>query len=246
MYGFLLVLARVSGAIVFVPLPGFRDTPEVAKVALALSLTFCLFPMWPTPDAPALAGLQFVAWMLAEASLGLTIGLAIAFLLEGFQIGTQIIGLEAGYSYASTIDPSSQADSTVLQMMSQWLIGLLFFAMGMDRQIIGAFATSLNHVPPGTFLITHVTLTAISKAGMLMFTTGLRIALPVVALMLSFDIALALLGKIQAQLQVMTLAFPVKMLVALAMLAAMTVLMPPVLASASAKTWQFINEALGG
>ena len=52
-----------------------------------------------------------------------------------------------------------------------------------------------------------------------MFTTGIRLALPAVALLVLVDIALALLGRLHAQLQLLTLSFPVKMLAALAMLA---------------------------
>ncbi len=36
LFGFLLVLARVGGALVFVPLPGIKGAPEPARAALAL------------------------------------------------------------------------------------------------------------------------------------------------------------------------------------------------------------------
>ena len=57
-----------------------------------------------------------------------------------------------------------------------------------------------------------------------MFTTALRLALPVIAFLALIDIALALLGRINSQLQLLTLAFPVKMLVTLTMLAWLLVL----------------------
>ena len=48
-----------------------------------------------------------------------------------------------------------------------------------------------------------------------MFSVGLRLALPVVALLVMVDVALALLGRLNPQLQLLSLAFPVKMLTAL-------------------------------
>ena len=68
--------------------------------------------------------------MLAEAGIGIAVGLAVAFLTEGFQMGAQIISLQAGYSFATTIDPTSGADSGVLLTIAQLTAGLLFFATG--------------------------------------------------------------------------------------------------------------------
>ena len=47
LYGFLLVLTRVGGALVFVPLPGIKGAPEPMKVALTLGFTLALSARWP-------------------------------------------------------------------------------------------------------------------------------------------------------------------------------------------------------
>ena len=46
LYAFLLVLARVSGAFVYIPLPGIKAGPEAVRAAFAVSLTLVLFPSW--------------------------------------------------------------------------------------------------------------------------------------------------------------------------------------------------------
>ena len=51
--GFLLVLTRISGVFVFVPLPGVSSSPVTAKIVLSIAMAACLFPM-----APAAAGLD--------------------------------------------------------------------------------------------------------------------------------------------------------------------------------------------
>ena len=53
----------------------------------------------------------------------LAVGLVAAFLTEGFQLGAQVISLQAGYSFATTIDPTSGADSTVLLTIAQLAAG---------------------------------------------------------------------------------------------------------------------------
>jgi flagellar biosynthesis protein FliR len=240
-YAFLLVLARVSGFVVFVPIPGTSSGPEPARIVLGLSLTIALYPLWPAVTGNPGIG-QFTAWMMAEAVLGLTVGLVVGFLSEAFVLCGQMVGLQAGYSFASTVDPTTQADSTMLSILAQLIAGLLFFSMGLHREVLRIFAHSLETVPPGSYSISPAAGEAILRMSGAMFSTGLRLALPVVALLVMVDISLALLGRINSQLQLISLAFPAKMLAALALLAIMMATFPHVYRDAAER----IFEALPG
>jgi flagellar biosynthetic protein FliR len=226
-FGFLLVLARMSGCFIFLPVPGLKSGPQVARVVLAVGATLALFPMWPAPD-PRTGGVQLVAWMLAEAALGITIGLAVAFLTEILVLAAQIAGLQAGYAYASIVDPNTQADSGVLLVFAQLIAGMLFFVMGLDREVLRILARSLVTQPPGTFTLTRPVAEQILNLGTDMFRTGLKLAMPLIALLMLIDISLALLGRLNAQLQLLTLAFPIKMLAALLVLAWIATLFPSI------------------
>src|SRR5271166_1575748 len=174
LYGFLLVLARVGGVIAFVPIPGISAGPGASRIVLALALTIALFPVWPAPAVEGPVVGTLLVWMAAEAAFGLTIGVAIAFLLEGVQMAAQMIGLQAGYSFASTIDPTTQADTTSLQLVAQLLAGSLFFAFGFDRQVIRILANSLQSIPGGTYSLTSSIVEAITRLGSAIFVTGLQ------------------------------------------------------------------------
>jgi flagellar biosynthetic protein FliR len=240
--GFLLVLARVSGVIVFVPIPGLATGADVSRIMLALTLTVALFPVWPVRRMEHFTIGPMLGWMASEAAFGLTIGVAVAFLLEGIQMAAQVIGLQAGYSYASMIDPNTQADTTTLQLMAQLMAGSLFFALGFDRQVIQVLARSFESVPGGTYALTTGSVEAVVRLGAGIFATGLQLALPVLALLLLLDIAFAVLGRLQTQLQLLSLSFAVKMLAALAFLAAILSLFPSVFARFGAS----IFSTLGG
>lgn len=220
LYGFLLVLARVSGLVALVPLPGWRNGPAAVRVVLAVALTLALLPAWPVVAVSSPPLFLVAGWALAEAGFGLALGLAVSFLMEGFQLAAQIFGLQAGYSYASMIDPNSEADSGILQVFTFLAAGLLLFTTGFDREVLRVLAASLETVPAGTFVLTLSSAEGVLRLGSAVFVTGMRLAMPVVALLLLIDVALALLGRLQTQLQLLSLAFPVKMLAALAMLAA--------------------------
>jgi flagellar biosynthesis protein FliR len=241
--GFLLVLARTAGLVAFLPVPGFRAAPDAVRVVLALALTVSLYPVWPSAARFGASlnpgtlniGTQ-TAWMFCEAGFGLAAGLAVAFLTEGFQVAAQVLGLQAGYGYAQTIDPSSQADSSVLEVFLSLTTGLLFFTLGLDHSLIRLLAASFEAFPPGSWSLGPGGVDSILKLGGTMLATALRLAFPVIALLLLIDIALALLGRMQQQLQLLSLAFPVKMLAALGMLIAVTPLVPKLFSSAAERT----------
>jgi len=226
--GFLLTLARVAGIFVFVPIPGMGTRSTQARVVLSLCIAMVMFPSWPRPEADLSGGL-LAGWLIAEAALGIGIGLCVAFILEGFYVAAQVMGLQAGYAYASSIDPNSQADSSVLVIFVEMAAGLLFFALGLDREVLRIFARSMEVAPAGSFMLARSAGAQLLMAGGMIFSTGMRLAMPVVAILLLIDISLALLGRVNAQLQLLTIAFPVKMMMALLIIGWLLLLMPVIL-----------------
>lgn len=243
-YGFLLVLARVSGVMAFVPIPGLSAGPAASRIVLSVALTIALFPVWPAPDFAGPMAARMLGWMAAEAAFGLTVGLAVAFLLEGVQMAAQMIGLQAGYSFASTVDPSTQADTTSLQITAQLMAGSLFFAFGFDRQLIRILAKSLASAPAGTYTLNNNIVESIARLGGGIFTTGLQLAMPVLALLLLMDIAFAVLGRLHSQLQLLSLSFSIKMLVGVAFLSAILAFFPAIFAKTGAAAFHTLLRAL--
>lgn len=245
LYAFLLVMARLSGALVFVPMPTMKGGPEPVKAGLALAFTLALFGRWPAIDPANVGTGTLLAWVVSEAALGLAIGVSVAIVLEAFNLAAQILGLQASYAYASTIDPNSEADSGVLMVFAQLTAGTLFFVLGLDREILRLFANSLERIPTGSFVPGPSVAEAVIRLGAILFSTGVRLALPIVALLVMVDIALALLGRINQQLQLISLATPAKMLLSLMMLGWLTVLFPRILMDLSGQVWTAVRRMLG-
>jgi flagellar biosynthetic protein FliR len=245
LYAFLLVLTRVGGALIFVPLPGFRGAPETTRAALALGFTVSLFGRWPVVDAANVGVATLVGWVLSEAAIGLAVGISVSITLESLMLAAQVLGLQAGYAYASTIDPNSEADSGILLVFAQLMAGMLFFAMGLDREVIRLFSQSLEQIPAGVYLFSRASAEPVIRLGAILFSVGVRLALPVVALLVMVDVALALLGRLNAQLQLLSLAFPAKMLTALVLLSWVSAIFPRVVREISGHAMAAAHRLLG-
>jgi flagellar biosynthesis protein FliR len=246
LYAFLLALARVSGLVVFVPIPGFSAGPDSTRAGLALALTLALFPAWPVfavkNPAPLEVG-RLAAHIALETLFGVTVGLLVAFLLEGVQLAAQTLGLQAGYSYASTVDPTTEADTTTLQLMAQLLGGMLFLALGFDRQVLEALARSIQS-PAARAWQDGPAIQAVLALGAGIFTTGIQLAMPVLALLILIDIAFGVLGRLHAQLQLLSLSFSIKMLLALAFLASVLTVYPDIFGRSGALTFAVLDRVL--
>ena len=245
LYGFLLVLARISGVFVFLPLPGLEAGPGVAKITLSMILTFGMYSQWPVLNPLPTSMMQLAGLMIAEAAIGLAIGLAVAFIIEAITFAAEAISTQAGFEYASMIDPNTQADSTVLLVLAQLTAGLVFFAMGFDRLLLTILSRSLATHPPGAFVASRAGVEALVMLGSNIFTTGLHLALPVMTLLFLIDLSIGLLGHLNSQLQLIALAFPVKMFAALVALSLLVLLIPKIYQQLGEASFTTLGRLLG-
>ena len=124
----------------------------------------------------------------------------------------------------------------MLQVLLRWSTGLLFFTTGFDHQLIRVLAASFENLPGGRMGARTATLDGVVRARRRDVLDRRAAGLPVIALLILIDFALALLGRVQQQLQLLSLAFPVKMLAPLAILAALAPVVPRLFSAAAEHT----------
>lgn len=203
------MLTRVGTAILVFPMPGLRNTPQMVRVVLSLAITLCLLPTWPPANAEESIGGMTLA-LIGESAFGLFLGLAVSFVAETLQLGAQLISMQTGFSFASTFDPTSQADSNIFQVLSQLLAGFLFFSFDIHHHFLRLLGLSLNLFDSSGGVLREMSVTALIRLGSKTFLTGLQLALPVIALLFIVDLCMATLSRLHSQLQLLSVAFPAK------------------------------------
>jgi len=242
---FLLVMARMGGIMSFLPIPGFKSGPQPARIIFSVCSAFLMLPVWAKYRGATAKPEYFLAGIAAEALLGIAIGLVVSYIFEILTMAAQSLSLQAGYGYATTIDPTTDADAGFLVVVAQLLAGLLFFALGFDRQVLAIVGRSFETAPPGAFFSRPLAEDVVGAASTI-FSTGLRLALPVIALLAMMDIALALIGRLNSHLQVTTMSFPIKMVAGLGLLTWIATLIPTVLQQAAQPLLRLVEQiALG-
>lgn len=213
----LLVGARISTLMVFAPFFGSGAIPARVKAGLAFFLTLALYPSAPQPAAMT-AG----AWagaLLGEAIIGLTLGLLMSFVFEAVYMAGQIAGFQLGLTMETAIDPTTHADSPVLNVFYQSVAMLLFLELGMHHWMLKAIAASYSYLPIGASHLSHAGVKALLDASSGMFWVGLQLAGPVLIVTLLTDLAMGFMSKAAPQFPVVFTAIPVKVLLGTTLIA---------------------------
>jgi flagellar biosynthesis protein FliR len=143
------------------------------------------------------------------------------------------------------IDPVSQSESTVLLVLAQLSAGLLFFAFGIDRELMKTLITSIQTLPPGSFRITSQIVDHwITLLGWI-FTTGLRVAMPVIILLVLIDLAFGILSRVNAQIHVTSLLLSGKILITLAVIGSVATLFPIIYSPLAGRVLSAVRAAAG-
>ncbi len=222
--GFLLVLFRAAGLFVFLPLPGLSNAPEFLRIALAVSTASALWARGLDGRliSPAAQDVQMGGFLLlavSEAVWGAFLGLLVKMIEESALLAAQQLGFQAGFSYASTVDPSSNADSTVLETLLSLMCMYLFFALGIHRLLIAGLFEGHNPLIESWVQSRGLLVESLSQALSGAFKNGLAFALPLVAAMAALDVLAGLLGRMLPGAQTALLTTPLKIQFALAGLA---------------------------
>src|SRR5262249_45932341 len=157
------------------------------------------YPQYRPAGAPVTAS----GWLLAagtETGVGLLMGLSVHLVIEGAQLAGHAVGVQAGYSLVTLLDPPTQADLPVMATFYQLVALLIFLQLNVHHWLLRGLAASLVYLPPGTALTNLKAGAGLVEAAAGMWLVGLQIAAPVLVATLLVDVALGFLTKASPQL----------------------------------------------
>jgi flagellar biosynthesis protein FliR len=212
-----LVGARISTLMVFAPFFGSGSIPPRVKAGLAFFLTLALYPSAPQPAVMTLSA--WVSALIGEAVIGLVLGLLMAFVFEAIYMAGQITGFQLGLTMETAIDPTTHADSPVLNVFYQSVALLLFLELGMHEWMLRAIAASYRYLPIGAANFTGPGVKALIDSSSGMFWVGLQLASPILIVTFLVDLAMGFMSKAAPQFPVVFTAIPVKVLIGTTLIA---------------------------
>lgn len=211
----ILIFVRMSSFFIVVPIFFPKGLPNTAKVAFSLVVAYLLLPGVNYTTLNITNNYTLISYVACEIATGLTLGFITNLCFLSIKIAGQFIDQQIGFSMVNMFDPSSNSNVTLVEQLMYWSSLILFFTIDGHHMLIRALIESFNSISLGKFILSGDSFNLILTAFIQFFAIGLKIAIPVVFIILITDITLGLIGRTVPQLNVMILGLPIKILIGL-------------------------------
>ena len=212
-----ILLVRPGALMLVAPGLGGLAVPTLARIALTVLLAAALAPTVVIPAGPD-AGLAIV--VLRETAIGLSLGFTARALIAGAELAGHICSQQIGFSYAATVNPEAGVRNAAIASLYGLLATLTWLAIDGHHLLLRALHASYTGLPIGAGSIDASLLAAIREIFALVFVTGVRLAAPIVAVILLIEIALGLISRTAPAMNFYIVGYPVRLIVGLAVLGA--------------------------
>jgi flagellar biosynthetic protein FliR len=223
---FALLVVR-PGAVMMIA-PGFAGThiPMPVKVGLTALIAIGLLPSVAVP--PALPEVSLALVVAREVAIGLSLAFVLRALIAGAELAGHLSGQQIGFNYGATIDPQSGVRNNMLATLYGSLATLGFLAINGHHQLLRALAESYAGLPIGVGHLNASIVPSVNDIFALVFILGVRLAAPIVVVLLLVELAVGLISRSSPALSFMVIGYPIRIIVGLMLLAALIGTIPAV------------------
>jgi len=208
---YLMIFIRISAIVFSVPLFGSRDFPLIAKVGLAITIAWIIYPSVPVPkELESVKLLQLVPAIAAEILIGIVIGFTARLFFEGIQLGGQLVGFQMGFGIVNVIDPMSGASFSIIAQVQNLLATLLFIVLNMHHWFFKAMVLSFEKIPLFHCYLSYPLLHWVIDLSSNMFVIAVKVTAPIIATLLFTSTAIGIISKGVRGMNVFIVMFPLK------------------------------------
>lgn len=219
-------LLRILALISTAPILSERSIPKRVKIGLGIMITIIVAPTLPPVNVPIFSAEAL--WVgLQQVLIGVAIGFTMQFAFAAVRTAGELIGLQMGLSFATFFDPGSRLNMPILARIIDLLAMLLFLAFDGHLWLISLLVDTFHTLPIGSQPVNSNAFMSLTQAAGLIFLNGLMLALPLITLLLTVNLALGLLNRMAPQLSVFVIGFPITLTIGILLISLLMPLIAP-------------------
>ncbi|MDP2694824.1 MAG: flagellar biosynthetic protein FliR [Gallionella sp.] len=211
-------LTRILAMIASSPVLGNKQVPARVKIGLSVLLAIIIAPTIGEMPPAAIGSPQGMLIMIQQIIIGVAMGFTMRLIFTAVEIAGELAGLQMGLGFASFYDPINAAHSAVVAQWLGMIAALAFLAMDGHLYMLSALAESFHTLPIGS-MIPAKGFYGVASWGGSIFVFGLQISLPLLAALLTTNIALGILTRAAPQLNLFAIGFPITLAIGFLVLA---------------------------
>ncbi len=205
----LAILLRISIGLFMLPIFSSTQAPAMLKALTVIALSLMLYPIIKQNIRPLpFEEVSLTTIIAGELIYGVLFALSMLLIISAFQIAGELIGIEMGLGFSQTADPQSGARFSVLSVWTQLLATMVFLAVNGHHIILKILVESFESVPIGSFVPNSAFFTRMVALSGMLFVLAMKLAAPVMAVLILTQIGLGLMSKFAPQINILTTSFP--------------------------------------
>ncbi len=211
------ILARILGMFFVAPVISSSAIRYRMRMTIALLFSFILFPavvnsLPNIPSSPQLYAME----IFCQTIVGVIIGFFILVIFSSFQLIGEVFSIQMGISFSEVLDPQSQTSLPLLGILQNAIGTLIFLALPfrMDGEYVSAFLHMIRSVAYSFKAVPTFSLSETIQGGVLnyadeafgiMFSTALKIGIPLIGILFISSLTLGILGKAAPQMNLISM-----------------------------------------
>ena len=205
LWPFIRVLALFST----MPLFADRGVPARVRIGLAFLIAVCAQASMP-PVAPiALDSSAGLLAVIQQVLIGLSLGFAVKIVFVAVEFGGELIGLQMGLNFAAFFNPMTGGEETAVSRIFGICVAWVFVVSGGHLLVIAAVVQSFSTFPVGEDPFSFLRTLAPQRGGAEIFSLGLWLALPLIAMLLFTNLVLGVITRVAQQMNLFAIGFPI-------------------------------------
>ncbi|MBN7573033.1 MULTISPECIES: fused FliR family export protein/FlhB family type III secretion system protein [Clostridium] len=211
-----LVFLRITSYFIAVQIFFPTGTPQIMQGVFSLILSFGIVAGIDHSTLSALnSGYMLVFYAISEIMSGLILGYITNLIFQVVKLAGEWMDIHAGFSMVSVLDPTTQTTSTLLGNLSYFVSLAFFFIVDGHHVVINMLVESTKIVPIGKTIVYQETLMGVMKTIFDYFALGVKIAIPIVLIIVITDVCLGLISRTVPTIPIMIFGMPIKNLLGL-------------------------------
>lgn len=200
---------RLFGLLVVDPFFSSRAIPVRVRVGFSILLVFLIAPtLGVMPQVPVVSP-EGLLIALRELLIGLSMGFAMRLIFTGMEMAGHLAGLQMGLGFATFYDPQHAANVPIMSQMFSLFMLLVFLAFNGHLIVLRALIDSYAQLPISSSMPGVGGLKLVADYGSIIFRAGVMLSLPVLAALLTTNLAIGIMTRASPQLNVFAIGFPI-------------------------------------
>jgi len=211
-----LIFLRITSYFMAVQIFFPTGTPQIMQGVFSLILSFGIVAGIDHSTVSAVnSSYMLVFYALSEIMSGLILGYITNLIFQVVKLAGEWMDIHAGFSMVSVLDPTTQTISTLLGNLSYFISLAFFFIVDGHHVVINMLVESTKIVPIGKTIVYQETLMEVMKTIFNYFALGVKIAIPIVLIIVITDVCLGLISRTVPTIPIMIFGMPIKNLLGL-------------------------------